>query len=60
MDGDEACYRCEGCGQMSRRSQLAKGAWGDPCCPACGSAHIVRHRTRMQQLQRTFFLFKVY
>lgn len=56
----ESSYRCEGCGQVSQRSRLATGAWGDPCCPACGSAHIVRHRTRSQELFRTFFLFKVY
>lgn len=60
MEGSEAQYRCEGCGQLSRRSQIATGAWGDPCCPSCGSAHLARHRTRMQKIFGAYFLFKVY
>jgi hypothetical protein len=37
-----------------------RGAWGDRCCPQCGSADLVRCRSRWQQIYAAFFLFKVY
>lgn len=53
-------YRCNTCGHIVPRTELRRGAWGDPCCPACGANDVERHRTRFDQWYATFFLYKVY
>ncbi|HEU5090020.1 MAG TPA: hypothetical protein VFT99_21340 [Roseiflexaceae bacterium] len=53
-------YRCNACGALSPTSGLARGAWGDPACPACGSPDVERHRSRFARWYAIFFLYKVY
>jgi len=45
---------------MFFRSQLARSAWGDPCCPACRSPDIQRHRTKGDTLYAMLFTFRVF
>ncbi len=56
----QAHYRCNACGSVTPRGQLAAGAWGDRCCPACGSPDVERHRSRSERWYAIFFLYKVY
>jgi hypothetical protein len=60
MRGPDIQYRCEACEQITLRKDLVCDSWGDPCCPACKSPRIVRHRTKFERLYATYFLFKVY
>jgi hypothetical protein len=60
MRGPDIQYHCESCGQISLRKDLPRKAWGDPACPACGSLHIERYRSKADSLYARFFLFKVY
>ena len=60
MARTEALYRCQGCGQISKRSLLQRGTWGDLCCPSCHSSDITRHRSKAATLYSIFFLYKVY
>lgn len=56
----EASYRCNGCGQITARSRLGSGDWGDRCCPACNSPDLERFRSRFEHWYAIFFLYKVY
>ena len=60
MRGPDIQIRCESCGQISRRKDLPRNAWGDASCPACGSLRLERYRSKAESLYATFFLFKVY
>jgi hypothetical protein len=60
MRGPDAQYRCQSCNQIVFRSQLATSAWGDPCCPACRSPDLVRHRTKGDTLYAMLFTFRVF
>jgi ribosomal protein L37AE/L43A len=53
-------YSCRACGARHAADALARGAWGDRCCPACGSPDVERSRSRWSQIYATFFLYKVY
>jgi hypothetical protein len=53
-------YTCRTCAATHAATALVRGAWGDRCCPACGSADLERRRSRWAQLYATFFLYKVY
>jgi hypothetical protein len=60
MSGSAAQYRCQACGAISRKSALAASDWGDPCCPACKSPDLVRHRTKGDTIYAMFFTFRVF
>jgi hypothetical protein len=60
MRGPDAQYRCQSCGVVSFRGQLAAATWGDPCCPACKSPDLARHRTRGDTLYAMLFTFRVF
>jgi hypothetical protein len=60
MRGPDSQYRCESCEQISFRKDLAFDSWGDPCCPACKSPAIVRHRTKSEEWYAYIFTFRVY
>jgi hypothetical protein len=60
MRGPDAQYRCQSCNQLAFRSQLATNAWGDPCCPACHSPALERHRTKSDTLYAWCFTFRVF
>ncbi|MEN9937642.1 MAG: hypothetical protein RLZZ387_4221 [Chloroflexota bacterium] len=53
-------FTCRACGASSPASGLRAGAWGDRCCPACGSADVERRRRSWESVYAAFFLFKVY
>ncbi|HMO60272.1 MAG TPA: hypothetical protein PKA05_12350 [Roseiflexaceae bacterium] len=58
--GAQRRFRCRTCEAISPADALVVGAWGDPCCPACGAADVERYRTRWEILYNFFFLYKVY
>ena len=60
MSKRNASYRCRGCGAVARGGELSAGAWGDQCCPSCGSPDLERQRARRETLYGIFFLYKVY
>jgi len=60
MRGPDSQYRCQSCGQISARSALASTSWGDPCCPACKSPSLERHRTKGDTLYAMLFTFRVF
>jgi hypothetical protein len=60
MSQSTVTYHCRACGAESTGASLVAGAWGDRCCPYCGSPDLERRRSRWEAVYATFFLYKVY
>ncbi|HWQ15176.1 MAG TPA: hypothetical protein VNL77_20425 [Roseiflexaceae bacterium] len=58
--GRTVLYTCRTCNAEHAAASLARGPWGDHCCPRCGSPDLKRRRSRRETLYGIFFLYKVY
>jgi len=60
MERSSPEFGCEACAALSPASALLRDQWGDPCCPACRSPRITRHRSRMSAVLEAWVLFNVF